>query len=325
MIVVVNEKKGLSIPASGMSDTRLSVPLAHTYLVLTAFFLASNHVIGRGVHDVIPPVGLNFWRWVAGALILLPWVLKDGSPARIFRGNMSTYVWLGGFVTLSTMLVLIALRTTTAINVSVISVFQPILTVIIAGTFLGERLRTTQLIGIFAACAGVAVMLFRGSWLAVLELEFNSGDLLTLLAVCGFSAYAINVSRIPAGLSALESLFGIIVIGCIILLPFYLVEAIWFMAMPMDMETLWVVLVLALTVSILGMLMWNQGNRAVGPSRAAVFLNLIPVFAAVLASGFLEEQVYWFHWIGAGFIGLGIWLVVRAGRVVKQMGDGDGK
>ncbi|MEW7973842.1 MAG: DMT family transporter [Candidatus Thiodiazotropha endolucinida] len=313
------KKETQTVPVSCMRGAQLPIPLAHTYLVLTAFFLASNHVIGRGVHDVIPPVGLNFWRWTAGALILLPWVLKGGSPVRVFRGNITTYILLGGFVTLSTMLILIALRTTTAVNVSVISVFQPILTVIIAATFLGERLRTVQLAGIFAACTGVAVMLFHGSWSAVLELEINSGDLLTLLAVCGFSAYAINVSRIPLELSSLESLFGIIVTGCIILLPFYLVETIWFMIMPMDLATVGVVLVLALTVSVFGMLMWNQGNQAVGPSRAAVFLNLIPVFAAILAAGFLGEHVYWFHWLGAGFIGLGIWLVV------KRVGNGDGK
>ncbi|MFI0415410.1 MAG: DMT family transporter [Candidatus Thiodiazotropha sp.] len=313
------KKEAQTVPVSYIRGAQLPIPLAHTYLVLTAFFLASNHVIGRGVHDLIPPVGLNFWRWTAGALILLPWVLKGGSPARVFRGNLAVYILLGGFVTLSTMLILIALRTTTAVNVSVISVFQPILTVIIAAAFLGERLRKVQLAGIFAACTGVAVMLFHGSWSAVLELEINSGDLLTLLAVCGFSAYAINVSRIPLELSSLESLFGIIVTGCIILLPFYLVETIWFRVMPMDLATLGVVLVLALTVSVFGMLMWNQGNQAVGPSRAAVFLNLIPVFAAILAAGFLGEHVYWFHWLGAGFIGLGIWLVV------KRVGNGDGK
>jgi drug/metabolite transporter (DMT)-like permease len=40
-------------------------------------FYAANHVIGRGVHAEIPPAGLSFWRWFLGAVILLPFIMRD--------------------------------------------------------------------------------------------------------------------------------------------------------------------------------------------------------------------------------------------------------
>lgn len=57
--------------------------------------------------------------------------------------------------------------------------------------------------------------------------------------------------------------------------------------------------------------MWNTGNLIVGPGRAAMFINLIPVFGAGLAVAFLGESVFLYHATGAVLIGLGIWLLVR--------------
>ena len=257
-------------------------------------------------------MGLSFWRWVAGGLILAPFVIRRaGAPTRIFSHHFRVLLLLGAMLVGSTTLVLVALNSTTAINVSVINAVQPCLTVLFAWMLVGERLSVRQMLGVGAALAGVLVMLSDGRWETLAGLELDVGVLLALLAMCGFSGYAVSLYRIPDGLSFAEALFGIIVMGSLALLPFYLIESLFVSAVPLNLKTVWVVLILALLVSVLGMLMWNFGNRQVGPSRAAVFINLIPVFGMVLATVFLGERVEGFHIAGTACVVTGIGLVVN--------------
>lgn len=286
--------------------------VAYVFLTLTALFLAINYVIGRGVHEEIPPVGLSFWRWVVGALILAPFVLsRPGSLSRIFGHHARVLLLLGSLVVGSTTLILIALNSTTAINVSVINAIQPGLTVLFAWIFLRAPMSGRQLLGIGAASAGVLIMLSGGRWQTLAGFELNEGGLIALLAMCGLAAYAINLFRLPQELNFAESLFGIIVMGSIALLPFYLVEAFFVAAVPPNMKTLGAVFTLALLVSVLAMLMWNFGNHRIGPSRASVFINLIPVFGMILATTFLGESIHGFHIAGTACIVVGIRLAVN--------------
>jgi len=286
--------------------------MAYFLLTLTALFLAANHVIGRSVQGVIPPLGLSFWRWIAGALALAPFVMRrSGALSRVFREHAWILLFLGTMLVGSTTLILVALNSTTAITVAVINTIQPSLTVLFAWAFMREPLSGRQLLGVGAACAGVLIMLSEGHWLTLTGFRFSGGALIALIAMCGFSGYAVNLFRLPAGLSFGEALFGIIVMGSLALLPFYLLESIYIAPVPLSMHTLGVVLTLALLVSILGMLMWNYGNQKVGPSRAAVFINLIPVFAMLLATTFLGESIRGFHIAGAACTITGIFLVVR--------------
>ena len=43
---------------------------------MCALFWAGNFVLGRAMHEVIPPVSLAFWRWTLAALIVVPFVWK---------------------------------------------------------------------------------------------------------------------------------------------------------------------------------------------------------------------------------------------------------
>ena len=284
---------------------------AYLMLALTAFFLASNHVIGRSVHGVIPPIGLSFWRWAAGALMLAPFILpRIKTTAPIFFAYLKVYALLGFLMVGSTTLILVSLNFTTAINVSLVNAVQPTLTLLLAILFLKDRVSKTSLLGICSALLGVVIMVSKASWSVITGLEFNFGDLVALVAMIGFSSYALNLKKLPGELSVTESLFGITIAGSLMLLPFYVLESVYYAPVPVSASTLWVVIELALLVTVFGNLMWNQGNRIVGPNRAAIFINLIPVFGALLAVTFLGEKVYGYHFVGAVLVCLGIWLVV---------------
>jgi drug/metabolite transporter (DMT)-like permease len=288
-------------------------------LSLTMLCYASNHVIGRAVHTDLPPMGLSFWRWVCGALILLP-LVAPRLPVLIplYREHWRVLALLGLLIVGSTTLVLLGLNFTTATNTSLINATQPTITALLCWLFLGDRLRPLQWLGIVVAFAGISLMLLQGDWRVLVELSFNPGDLVVLLAMFGFAAYGINIRRIPAEFHVRESLFAIILLGLVPLLPLYLAESFVYRPVPASIDTVLVVVVLALLVSVVGMLMWTRGNQLIGPNRAAIYVNLLPLFGALLAVLLLGESIRPYHVAGGLLIGSGMWLALRSPAVVGR-------
>ncbi len=286
---------------------------AYLLLTLTALCLAGNYVIARSVHGEIPPVGLSFWRWAIGAIFLAPFVLpKIGELEAIYRLNLRVLTLLGSMVVGSTTILFIALNFTTALNVSLINAVQPVLTVLLAVIFLQDRITTVKLLGIFSALVGVVIMLAKGDWAVLEKLQFNAGDMIALTAMFGLASYALNLRKLSQELSAVESLFGITVAGSLMLLPFYILESMFYATVSVRASTVIVLVELALLVSVFGNLMWNLGNQIIGPGRAAIFINLIPLFGAILAITFLGERIFVYHLLGAVMICAGVWLVMRS-------------
>ena len=281
-------------------------------LTLTMACYAGNHVIGRAVHGELPPLGLSFWRWVLGAAILFPFVAPGlGKLVPRYREHWRLFTLLGLMMIGSTSLVLVGLNFTTATNTSLINATQPTITALLCWIFLQDQLNARQWFGIVIAFAGVAQMILRADWQVLSSLSFNRGDLIVLLAMFGFATYAINIRRIPGEFTPAQSLFAVIVVGLVPLLPFYLAESMMYKTMPFTWNTLLVVVTLSLLVSVLGMLMWTRGNQLIGPNRAAVYMNLLPLFGALMAVLFLHETIALHHLVGGVLIGGGIWLVLR--------------
>lgn len=302
---------GASVDSPHAAEFHTSAAFAYLILTLTTFFFAANHVIGRGIRDDIPPVGLSFWRWFLGGMLLLPFVWRGlHASVPVMRTHLLPLSMLGCLMIGSTTLMLVALNFTSAINAALINATQPVLTVLLAWLFLKERLSWPRLFGVVAGISGVLVMVVRADWSVLAGLQVNVGDVIALLGVLGFAVYAINIGKIPEELSPVESLFVIIMSGCTVLTPFYLAETVLYRAVPVSATSIAVILFIALTVSLFGMLMWNAGNRLLGPSRAGMFINLVPVFAAILAITFLRERLYLYHLVGAGLISSGIYLVL---------------
>ena len=77
----------------------------------------------------------------------------------------------------------------------------------------------------------------------------------------------------------------------------------------------WVVVALvALLPSFIAQIFFIQGVGLIGPGRAGLFINLVPVFSAVLAVLILNENFQWFH-------GMALVLVL-GGIAVAELGKG---
>ena len=284
---------------------------AYALLGFTVLLWAAGVVIARGVHDKIPLIGLSFWRWCSAAVILLPFVWRDlKARSALFRKHLPLLAVQGMLIVGSGTMLFYSLNFTTAINATLVNAAQPVLTVALAWVVLGDRLNRLQLAGIVSAFTGVGVMVSRGSWSVITGLDFNIGDILVIIAICGYAFYAINIRRVPRELGTFPALLVILVSGSLFLLPFYLAESIYLSPVRFSPEFAGIILVLALLVSILSISMWNTANAVIGPGRAAIFVNLMPVYGSILAILFLGEKLYLYHVAGAVLVCAGIFLVV---------------
>ncbi len=298
-----------------LEDFKPSPTAAYAFVTAATFLWATSIVLGRAVHEDIPPIGLSFWRWIVAALVLLPLVWRDlRLKWPIIAAHRNLIISLGVLQVGSSTLLYVAVNFTTAINAALISAAQPALTIIPAWLLTRDRATASQCLGIFAALLGIVVMITQADLRNLVSLELNIGDVLTLAAILGWTFYATLLHRLPDDLGHTTTLFLICLTGALSLVPFYAYETAALRTVPFTATALAVILVLAVLVSVVSVLFWNLAIRSVGPNRATIFLNLIPVFGVVLAIVFLGERLFAYHVIGGAFVVLGVVLVISRAR-----------
>jgi drug/metabolite transporter (DMT)-like permease len=272
-------------------------------------------VLSRGVHEVMPPLGLGFWRWLMIPTMLLPFVWRDlRREASVILASWKTITMLGIFLVFGSTLAIVSVNYTTAINAGLVNAAQPTVTLFVGLLLFRDRVTWVQTLGLLAAFCGIVVMVTKADFGALLAFRFNGGDFWMLLAVFGYASYAVNLRRLSREIGLMTGLFAISLAGTLTLLPFYIGESIISRTLPLSWGSVGTVVFLGLVGSVLAMIMWNRGLMAVGANRAAIFVNLIPVFAALFAIPILGESLYLYHFAGAALVCAGIFLVVRGHR-----------
>ena len=294
------------------SHPKIGVGTAYLMIAITVLLWAISVIIARDVHDEIPLIGLTFWRWVIAIIVLVPFVIKDVlQNLELIRKHWLTYFLQGTYMVGGGALLFTSLNFTTAINASLVNTSQPAITALLTWIILKDRLKSVQYLGIASAIAGVIFMIAKADITTLLNLDVNIGDFIVVLAIVSYSMYAVGLRKLPPGLSTFLTLFVILFFGMFSLLPFYIGETILVGPVPFTLHSFVIALILAIIVSIGSLALWNNGNRVVGPHRAAVFVCLMPVYGSILAVAFLGEEIFSFHVIGAVFVIAGIFMVVR--------------
>ena len=269
-------------------------------------------VIARGVHEIAPPLALGFWRWLGAAIVLLPLALpKLRREFPRTRESRRRVFGLCALMVVATTLSMVAMSYTTVINATVINATQPAVTAVVALAVLAERLSWTQALGVAAAFAGILVMVFQASLGTLLQLSVNGGDLIMFAAVCFWSCYAVILHASNALPSFAVLLFLISASGTVLVLPFYVAEALAGRQFVVSAQSVGAAIYLSLGATLVAVYFWSAAVRSVGANRASAFLNLIPIFGSALAVAFLGERLFAYHLVGAGLVIAGILLVVR--------------
>ncbi len=282
--------------------------MPYLLLTLTALIWSGNFVLGRGVQGVIPPLSLGFWRWLIAILVLAPFAWPHFWRQRELIRQHAALIGLQGLLAVTgfNTLLYVAVQYTTAINAVLVNSITPIIIALLSWLLYRETLHIRQVLGIVLSLGGVLLILARGEVSQLLAVSFNRGDILVLLAASAWSLYAVTLRRLSAELHPLAFLFAINAAGLVGLFPLYLLELQQGLRIPLTVPAMLAVAYVSLCASVLAFLCWNYAVRIVGANRAGPFVHLMPVFSAILAVIFLNEEPAWHQAKGAALIFTGI-------------------
>jgi drug/metabolite transporter (DMT)-like permease len=187
-----------------------------------------------------------------------------------------------------------SVQTTTAINAALIQTVMPAVIIIFSRLIFKDKIRTVQAIGVAVSMTGALVVIMRGAFSNVLKLALVRGDLLMFTAIFFYAHYSVYLRKRP-DMHPISFLFYLMVIGSLGLLPVYLWECLDNRSPGLDTSAAFSILYFALFPSLVAYFCWNKGVALIGPNRAGLFINLIPVFASFMAVVWLQETLEWFH------------------------------
>jgi drug/metabolite transporter (DMT)-like permease len=287
---------------------------ASTALLLTIppLLWAGNAIVGRLVREAVPPMTLNLLRWAIALVFLIPLgraALREGSG---LLSNWRRYSMLGLLgVGLYNSLQYLALQTSTPINVTLVASGMPVWMLLVGRLFFGVPVRAKQVIGAVLSIAGVLVVLCRGDAQQLAALRLVTGDLYMILATVAWSFYSwllLQQKDVPA-VRADWAAFLLAQVAYGVLWSGALAGAEWALT---DAHVAWsgkvglALLYVAIGPAILAMRFWGAGMQQAGPTVGAFFINLTPLFTALLSSAFLGEAPHLYHVLAFALIVGGI-------------------
>ena len=262
-------------------------------------FWSGNNVVAKAVIGDVPPFSFTFLRWMLASVILLPftwsYVKHDWRKARLAWIRLSL-IALFGISAFNTLLYM-AVETTSAVNVGLISSIFPVCIALFSWLILHVRLNRIQMAGMLLSFTGIILVILRGDFSTITALEFVEGDLWMVAGILCGSIYPVLLHDKP-DIHPLSLLMIIILLGMLMSLPLYLLDLLQGRFVHVNGAVVSGLLYIAIFPSILAYMLWNRGIELVGANRAGLYLNLIPVLTAIMASFFLDETLSWYHFEG---------------------------
>ena len=288
-------------------------------LLIMVVTWAANPAALKWALEYMDPLAFNAQRFLLATALLvglalvgrerLGWQRGDGWKL-LFLGVIGHGVYQAVFI--------VGLSHTLAGNVALILSVNPAFVAVFSAMFGYERIRPYQWAGIGLTLGGVAlVVLGTGN-----PLEFGSrllGDVLivgitimwALFTVMSgpmlkrYSAVKLNALTMPVGTAVLLLIAG----------PSLAAAAPTFPEVP---PLVWLVLALSALLALsLSYIVWYRGLQVLGATRTAVYANLVPVLAALIAFFVAREPLGWTFWTGMAIVLAGVSLTRFGDRLAR--------
>ncbi|WP_232542691.1 DMT family transporter [Streptomyces sp. QHH-9511] len=245
---------------------------------------SGSFVTSRALHDSVPPVQAAFWGWLVAQLAVAPFAARETWwQRRLVRRHL-------GFVTLAALLGVTVYNTlvnqagltVTAGNMGLIMAASPVLMALYARLG-GARLGARRVTGMLIACAGVLLLVGKGS----LPTSLAAGELWMLAAAVSFASYSALLKHRPAELGGVVFLFTTFVLGALMLLPAYGISLAVQGGFEPSASTVGPLVQVGVLSSAVAFFAWNKAITLIGAARAGAVHHLQPACVALLSFALL--------------------------------------
>jgi drug/metabolite transporter (DMT)-like permease len=284
---------------------------AYLMLILCAFFWSGNFIVGKfAMLYEVPPLTLNFFRWLIVWVILIPFTLGDIlKNIKVIKKNFYPLLLMSiTSISVFNSVVYYSLNFTQVLNGALMISIIPVLIVFISFIFKTEKINFSQIFGLILSIAGVATIVTRLDFTKIVNLDLNKGDLWLMVAMLSWAIYSTMLTTHKTELKYLSFMSVIISIGLIFLFPQFLFEFYNYQVIRFNIPIFLITIYVVLFAGLGSYILWNKAVVIVGPNKAGIFLHLMPVFSSFMAIFLLNEKLMNFHIIGAIIIIIGIYL-----------------
>ncbi len=287
---------------------------AYAALTLVVALWGSYPAFAKLALADLPPFVLVTLRCAIASAFLMVLLFRRGwEDFRALQwSDVRTFAFLGfAGIFISTGATYLAIAFTTASSAVLLSTATPVMVALGARVYLGEELRPVQWAGVACSMLGVLLVITRGSWRAIAHLDLLPGDFILFLAQIGWSVYTIYGKQVLAVHSAAVATTASYVLGSLMLVPLALFTAPWFPRPDLSSPVAWLVVLYQAILGAVAHVWWYEGVKEVGPSRAAIFMNLQPVVGLGLAWVILGEKIGVPELLGGAAVLAGVALTAR--------------
>ncbi|MDM0071895.1 DMT family transporter [Variovorax sp. J31P207] len=307
-------RTGSSSPS--FSDAVAPRPQGRAYLLLVLATLTwgANAVAARLAVGEVSPMMLTFSRWIVCCLALALSSRREISTHwRALRPSWRSIALMGtlGFTGFNA-LFYAAAHHTTAINIAIIQGTIPVLVLLGGFIFFGSRIGLLQIIGVLVTLTGIVVVASRGQFALLAGLAFNIGDLWIVLACLLYAGYALALRNRPA-VPAIVFFAAMAAVAALTSVPLVVAEIVtghFFMPTATGVA---LIVFIGLLPSFVSQIFFIQAVEAIGPARAGLFLNLVPIFGPLLAVLVLGEPLSAYHALALALVLGGIYIAETFG------------
>ncbi len=285
-------------------------------MILTALVWAGLFPTGKVALRSIPPFTFAAIRLTIGAALLFLYLQRKNEteemPVNWTPRLVGSFLFLGftGYM-LSVGGSYQGLRLTTATNAALLNAASPIAIALLAAMFLREKMSAKMLLGIVISIVGVGVIVSRGSWQVITSSAYNPGDLIivaTLFAWGIYTTYGRHLMQVVSPLAA--TTYAYIAGATYLLIACWLTEWESWQVAETRWDS-WLAVAYQSTLGTFAHFWYYQAVEILGPSRAGVFINLVPVMAIGIAYVFLDEALTLPHLVGGLIVLAGVGVAAR--------------
>lgn len=281
-------------------------------LLLTAIFWGGTFVAGRSLAQNVGPFSAAFFRFAVASILLvfITWKV-EGKLVLLKKGQILPVFLLGlTGVFCYNVFFFKGLKLIEAGRAAIIIANNPIFIALFSAVFFKEKLNALKISGIIISVLGAIIAISRGDVLEFLQGNLGLGEFYIFLCVISWVVFSLLGKAVMSGLSPLVSVTYSSLTGTILLF------------MPASREGLanciyysiydWGnIFYLGFFGTVLGFVWFYEGINQIGPTKAGLFINFVPISAILLAFLILSESLTISLLIGTLLVTTGVYLTNR--------------
>ena len=292
-------------------------------LLLTAFFWGGTFIAGRMIADSVHPVCAAFIRFVIASVFLLGMTIRfEGRLPALRRSQIVPVVLLGlTGVFAYNILFFTGLKYIHAGRASLIIANNPIFISLLSALLFKEQLNWIKAVGICMSVMGAMVVISNGNLVELAGYSVGLGELLISGCVASWVCYSLIGKHVMGNLSPLVSVTYSSLVGAILLFIPALFSGLSGSMAGYSAKDWGSLFYLGFFGTVLGFFWYYQGIARIGPMKASVFINFVPISAILLAFLILDETITASLLVGAVLVVIGVY-ITNAADMLKRFGMG---